>query len=234
MAMSVTPAHAYLFLYNLAMTLGWTLLLAHLVRSLLREHSPSTIYDLVSPFLRVWQTGALLEILHAVVGIVRASASVTALQVLSRVFMIWGVCEAVPGVRDQRSMVVMIAAWALTEVPRYLSFAVGVIGQQPFWLGWLRYSTFFVLYPMGTGGEMMTLYGALPAIWQSGLFSVRLPNSWNFAFDYYWCCVALLFLYLPGLPYMYAHMIRQRRRYLKGTSTSKLKKAPTQALKKDT
>ena len=109
----------------------------------------------------------------------------------------------------------MIAAWALTEVPRYSYFAASALrGSAPYCLVWLRYSTFYLLYPLGAFGEAWTLWNALPEIERTKVYSIEMPNAWNFTFNFYVCCVFILGLYPIGLPYMYKHMIRQRKKNL--------------------
>nr|KAJ0216681.1 hypothetical protein LSAT_V11C300125980 [Lactuca sativa] len=69
----------------------------------------------------------------------------------------------------------------------------------PFWLLWLRYSTFLVLYPCGIASEVSLIYNTLPFIKESGCCSVRMPNKWNFSFDYFYCAIMVLGVYVPGI-----------------------------------
>jgi hypothetical protein len=54
----------------------------------------------------------------------------------------------------------MLIAWSVTEVIRYTYFALSLAGALPTLLTWVRYSTFFVLYPMGITSECMLVYAA--------------------------------------------------------------------------
>jgi hypothetical protein len=47
-----------------------------------------------------------------------------------------------------------------------------------------RYSAFILIYPVGVVAEMVLMYRALPFIRARKLFSVFMPNAYNFAFDY--------------------------------------------------
>ena len=202
----------YLFFYNGVMCGGWTIVLFRLLHSFL--HNTSSYSSVIKPLL-LFQTSALLECIHALTGLVRSSVLTTLLQISSRVMLSWGVSVAVPGVRSHWAFSSMVCAWALTEIPRYFYFAVAAVAAiVPRWLGWMRYSTFLPLYPIGAGSEWIVLYNALPYIKREGILSVELPNRWNFEFDYYRVCIVVLVLYVPGLPHMYGHMIRQRRKYL--------------------
>lgn len=194
------------------MTAGWIVVLLRLARAVIFREC---IYAAVVAPLKIFQTGAMLEILHSLTGLIRAPAATTALQVASRVTLVWGVSDAVESVRENFSFSTMVLAWSLTEIPRYFYFSVAAVTNSvPFWVTFTRYSTFIPLYPLGASSEWLTMYSALPHIKKEGLFSIYLPNSYNFAFDYYTCCVCILVLYVPGLPYMYSHMLRQRRKYV--------------------
>jgi very-long-chain (3R)-3-hydroxyacyl-CoA dehydratase len=215
------------------MAAGWSLVLVRLAMALVIDASDvASAYAAAAPSLRVFQTGALLEVLHAASGLVRTSVVTTAFQVASRLLLLWGVLEPVPAVRPLSYVAAMVGAWSLTEIPRYAYFAyAAALGPPPYPLVWLRYSTFIPLYPIGAGSEWVILFFALPVIRDQSLFSVTMPNDFNFAFDYYIFCVAALVLYIPGLPHMFTHMLAQRTKQLakasNGTERSLTAKATT-------
>lgn len=60
-----------------------------------------------------------------------------------------------------------------------------------------RYTFFLVLYPMGVMGELLTIYAALPYVQKTGLYSVTLPNKYNFSFDYYTFLIVVMISYIP-------------------------------------
>ncbi len=98
----------------------------------------------------------------------------------------------------------------------YLMMQLGVqeAGYVPYPLLWLRYSTFVILYPLGVASEMTMVYLAMPSIRKERPLSFSMPNSINFAFDYYWFCWLAIACYVPGLPELYFHMLRQRKKIL--------------------
>lgn len=214
--MAPSMARGYLLLYNASMSLGWLAVLVQLILSL--ASSPAdyvAAYAAAQKPLIVFQTGAILEVLHCFVGLVRAPVATTALQVGSRLLLVWGVAEPVVEVRSSPVVASMVGAWALTEIPRYAFFAWNAAcGASPYWLGLLRYSTFIPLYPIGAGSEWVLLLSALPYLRELDLYSWHMPNWANFAFDFYAFCLFNLIMYIPGLPYMYVHMMRQRKRYI--------------------
>jgi very-long-chain (3R)-3-hydroxyacyl-CoA dehydratase len=60
----------------------------------------------------------------------------------------------------------MLLAWSITEIIRYSFYAFSLSPTKtptPHWLVWLRYSTFYVLYPLGAGSEAALIYSTLPS-----------------------------------------------------------------------
>ena len=53
----------------------------------------------------------------------------------------------------------MVLSWALMEIVRY---ALRLLNTTPAALRWLRYTTFFVLYPTGAGSEAFLAALTLP------------------------------------------------------------------------
>lgn len=51
---------------------------------------------------------------------------------------------------------------------------------------------------------------------QHDIFTARLPNKHNLVFNYYFVLWVLLATYIPGGPYMFGHMARQRKKELSG------------------
>jgi very-long-chain (3R)-3-hydroxyacyl-CoA dehydratase len=122
----------------------------------------------------------------------------------------------------------MVFSWSITEVIRYLFYALKENNISPYLLLWARYSTFLILYPSGVAGEMGMLYFALEAFKR---------GTWGTYFNFYPVAVGILILYLPGiyhysppfddfvgLPFMYLHMAGQRRKQLGGKTKPKTKK----------
>jgi very-long-chain (3R)-3-hydroxyacyl-CoA dehydratase len=114
----------------------------------------------------------------------------TLMQVASRFLLVWGIVHPFPQVTASPFYTSMLVAWSVTEVIRYSYFALTLSGFQPKFLTWLRYNTFFVLYPMGISGECALIYFATgPA----GRLNPLYP----------WVLYAILAIYVPGkLPHM--------------------------------
>ncbi|KAF9600545.1 hypothetical protein IFM89_010031, partial [Coptis chinensis] len=83
---------------------------------------------------------------------------------------------------------------------RYSFFGMKeAFGSAPSWLLWLRYSTFLLLYPSGITSEVGLIYSATPSIMKSDMYCIRMPNKWNFSFDYFYAAIIALGIYVPGI-----------------------------------
>ncbi|KAJ3499808.1 hypothetical protein NLJ89_g10056 [Agrocybe chaxingu] len=179
----------------------------------------TTTFARVGPQTAFVQSFALLEVVHALTGWVKSPIATTAIQVSSRLFLVWGVAEQFPEVRSNPLYTSMVLAWAMTEVIRYSFYACNLLGSNPYPLLYLRYTTFFVLYPLGASSEAFLTYATLPSSspfpgWQSWLQGMWKPTDYG---------RALLFaMWWPGLYVMYTYMIAQRRKVL-GTGRKTLK-----------
>ena len=200
----------YLFLYNSFQWYGWLAILTDRVFN----YDRAELDPIAAGFLYFFQSLAIMEIVHSLFGIVRANIVTTFVQVVSRVQLIV-IHYYVNDARVSEGMIPMVLAWGLVEVVRYLYLALNMFGISPRILTWLRYTLFYVLYPLGVYGEMKVMYDALPSIYESEMLSVSLPNAWNFSFSFGTYVWTLLYvIYLPGLYVQYTHMMAQRKRAL--------------------
>ena len=219
---SVSPLiRAYLVAYNVVSCLLWSYVWLLIVHHLLTApHPVQSLYGHIHRPLQLTQSLACLEIVHSLLGLVRSPLLTTVLQVSSRLFIVWGVAYIAPPTRTTLGFTLATLSWATVEPPRYLYYALNLLTSPaaiPHALTWLRYSLFMVLYPTGITGEVWCVLVALPWLARHpDVLSVSMPNSWNFAFSYWWCCVALLALYVPGSPFMIQLMWNQRKKMLGG------------------
>ncbi|NWY00560.1 HACD2 dehydratase, partial [Nothoprocta ornata] len=197
----------------------WLVIAVGLVRAYLAKGSYHSLYYSIEKPLKFFQTGALLEVssnfLHSYFpGIVPSSVVLTAFQVMSRVFLTWAVTHSVKEVQTEDSVLLFVVAWTITEIIRYSFYTFSLLNHLPYLIKWARYTLFIVLYPMGVSGELLTIYAALPFVRQSGLYSISLPNKYNFSFDYYTFLILIMISYIPIFPQLYFHMLHQRRKVL--------------------
>lgn len=124
----------------------------------------------------------------------------------------------------------MILSWALTEVIRYSFYTSSLLSPSsppPPLLNWLRYTTFYVLYPTGAGSEAFTAFVTLPKFGEWGrwdwdaavrgvLFCVWWPGE-SFLCIEVRGRILMVFGWGTGLYVMYTHMMKQRRKVFGGT-----------------
>ena len=229
-------AKTYLASYNAALVAGWSYVLI-LAFAALRTAGPSAVYAAVARPLALAQTAAVLEIAHAACGIARSPVLVTAMQVSSRLMVVWGVLHVAPpsrvatyvtpialpflgggGARVVIGVYSLLFAWGVTEVVRYgfyvlkLANALGTpIGRV---VNWARYTFFLVLYPLGVASELWLAWSAAAYVKKRGVLSYPMPNPWNVWID--WPSVTAMFFagYVPGFPMLFGYMLKQRKKVL--------------------
>eukprot|EP00793_Prasinoderma_coloniale_P001126 PRCOL_00006117-RA len=204
---------------------GRTYVLYLTIETVLSGAGPSAVYPRTVDVLQPVQTAAIMEVLHCMVGIVRSGVVTTAVQVASRLGILWGVLYTTPEVQGNPAIVSLLAAWALTEPIRYSFYTFQLLKLPvPAPLLWIRYSLFIIAYPVGITSEVVLAVSALPhiraAVAATGMLSVSLPNAWNFGFDFYWAAVVATMLYVPGAPFLYTHMLKQRKSKLSKVKTA--------------
>lgn len=176
------------------------------------------LHRIVHVSAALFQMISLLEVFHALVGLVRGSPVAALLQWTGRANVLYAIILAIPEIKAAVPAGTMIIAWSLSEIVRYPWYAAQLKGTCPFWLTWLRYTMFIPLYPVGVLGEIFSIYNALPIIQSKGMYSVTMPNSWNFGFDYAVFMKVVLVLY-PFLWWqLYAMLLKTRSKKLPNAS----------------
>jgi very-long-chain (3R)-3-hydroxyacyl-CoA dehydratase len=56
----------------------------------------------------------------------------------------------------------MVFAWCTAEIIRYPVYALAQLNIKLYPLDWLRYTLFYILYPLGAGSEAYLIYAAIP------------------------------------------------------------------------
>lgn len=194
----------YLVFYNTAESLLWAAVAIHYAMLIaVRGHNMREAHDGVSTFLRAVQTSAALEILHAALGLVSSPVGTTVMQVFSRLLLVWGIDYLFPDVvAASPAFASMVVAWSVTEVLRYAYYAINLQGRVPDAVMRLRYTLFYVLYPMGAGSEAWLVY-------------LSLARAKKLSQVYWGFLIAILAIYPPGFYMLYTYMIAQRRKMLK-------------------
>mmetsp|Transcript_10531 Transcript_10531/g.15713 ORF Transcript_10531/g.15713 Transcript_10531/m.15713 type:complete len:228 (-) Transcript_10531:197-880(-) len=211
---------SYLFNYNVFMFCGWGLVAYLLVRATVPSFnenglSPTTFQDGVRGCLTgvcILQLVALLEVVHAFLGLVRSEPFAALAQTLGRNFFLFLFCSSLEVVQQHPAALATLAAWALSELIRYPFYAAtlwtGTFGGKcPVVLKWLRYSGFVLLYPIGFLGEAASLWVGAPVIASEGLYT---PFDFRFILYPY-----MALAYIVVAPGLYFYMFKQRAKQMK-------------------
>ncbi|TVY82513.1 putative very-long-chain (3R)-3-hydroxyacyl-CoA dehydratase [Lachnellula suecica] len=204
---SSNPRVQYLILYNFVSALLWLVVLGRVVL-LVPLVGFGRTYKGVGRFAKWTQTMAVLEVVHAATGLVRAPISTTAMQVASRILLVWGIVNNFPFLAKSAGYSSMLVAWSVTEVIRYSFFTVNLSGYSPRIISWLRYNTFYILYPLGISSECWLIYKAIEP-------AKKLRQ------EYAWLLQLILFIYVPGSYILFTHMMTQRRKVMRGKQVQK-------------
>eukprot|EP00760_Papus_ankaliazontas_P028200 PhM_4_TR357/c0_g1_i1/m.63546/K10703/PHS1, PAS2; very-long-chain (3R)-3-hydroxyacyl-CoA dehydratase len=216
-------ARAYLLGYNGAMFIGWGYILAKVIQANMAA-GPAAVHPAVIAPLTLFQTGAVIEIFHCLVRLVRSPVATTAMQVFSRVAVVWGTLKiGCATANDSVAVSTLVTAWSLAELIRYSFYCVDQYNKDavPRWLKWLRYSGFAVLYPVGIASEIACWWNSLAYVKATETYTVRMPNKWNFGFDYHTFIWVLFAIYPFGGYVMYTYMLSQRKKVLSAEKTKK-------------
>ncbi|CAM9281733.1 unnamed protein product, partial [Phaeothamnion confervicola] len=216
----------YLALYNWWCAAGWCFVGSVIFKAVRDGKPPAAAYAESEFVLKSVQTLALLEVVHAAVGLVRSPWTTTLVQVLSRLLVVWCFLDRCHECEASVGFLLCAGSWAAVEVPRYLFYAFNVLGGVPEALFFLRYTLFAVLYPTGITGEIVTMLAGLPCI-------KALPANFNLGpVTPYHMALFALATYVPGAPYMYLHMVKTRKSAFKKRREGAAVKAAPAASKK--
>ena len=147
--------------------------------------------------LTLFQTLQSAEVVHCILKLVPSNAVQTAMQIASRLILVWGILRPVPESRDSLGLPLLMTAWSIAEATRYLYYALNIYDVVPRILVWARYSFFIILYPVGVTGELWAIISALPFIWKSSMLSLPLPNPLNVSVYYSWILYGIMASYIP-------------------------------------
>lgn len=162
------------------------------------------VYEGLESYARLTQTGALLEVGHSLLGLVRAPLLTTLMQVSSRLLLVWGIAYNFPQTTQYSpAYSSMLTAWSVTEVIRYSYFVFTLAGTGvPRLLVWLRYNTFLILYPIGVASETWLIYRA---VGPAAEIDEKIPYG----------LYAVLATYVPGFYMLFTYMLAQRKKILR-------------------
>jgi len=184
------------------------------------------LYSNVEFLLQVFQTAAIMEVVHAAIGLVKSNPVLVFLQVLSRLVVVWLITWNFKEAQNSIGLLICCLCWSLAEIVRYLYYALNILNKVPYFITWCRYSFFIILYPVGISGELIAMYNAYEYLTPLNIrknYSYFLPNQLNFSFDLKYFIAIGMLLYIPVFPQLYTHMLSQRKKMLGGAPRDKKK-----------
>ncbi|KAH8378482.1 hypothetical protein KR093_011646 [Drosophila rubida] len=222
---SSTLTKIYLFSYNAVQVGGWSYILYQLIDYyVLRSpefRAEVTLWDFTRLAVIIFQNAAAVEVLNSVFGLVKSNPTVTLLQVFSRMMLVVGVVMATPTGKLSPGLPIALFAWCFTEIIRYGFYALNIIKFVPYFVLYLRYTTFIALYPIGVTGEMLCFWWAQRYARDHSVWSLEMPNKLNATFSYYIFLWIIMIGYIPVFPHLFFHMWTLRRKILGGGSKKK-------------
>ncbi|KAL6841317.1 hypothetical protein ACP4OV_028835 [Aristida adscensionis] len=210
------PSKLYLLAYNALQSLGWYQPIPEPTASC---SSPSAASCPASPRLpspsapptpppATSSTCAILETVHAAIGLVPTTPLLAFLQWGGRTHFVLALVRQIPQVQSSPSVFITFMAWSISEVIRYSHYALTTSKVCPAWLTYLRYTAFIPLYPIGVAGEMLTMYQALPFVKKRNLYSGFFKK---FSITYHSFLVGVLVCYPFLWLKLYLHVFKQRK-----------------------
>lgn len=214
----MTPLTIYLLVYNGVQLLIWSVVLARIIAgsvsasTIFRESVQiEQLFHAVYPFVLTGQSLACMEVAHAALGIAGGGVATTAIQMVGRYVVLKWVIGAIPVVHTWITTIILFAAWSLSDVVRYIFYIFSLLKISSFYLRWCRYSLFVFLQPVGISAEWLIYWWTLFYIDDTQLYRIKLPNVWNFAFDFGVLNRFVLVSYFYFGPLLVNHMLKQRR-----------------------
>jgi very-long-chain (3R)-3-hydroxyacyl-CoA dehydratase len=124
----------YLVNYNLLLAISYTALLARILYHLLTSPSPSPYagtYAAAGSFAQKIQTAALLEVLHAGAGLVKAPLLPTFIQTVAKNLVLWQIVRPFAAAQQSPAYTLLLAAWSIGEIIRYTYFVFHLSDAVP-------------------------------------------------------------------------------------------------------
>jgi len=151
---------------------------------------------------------------------VKGSPIATFAQVIGRNSLIFHIIY-IPGLWNNPLTGILILVWTSIELVRYPFYALSLWNSCPYFVGAARYTVFIPTYPLGIMTELAIWRGVLQYTFVSGIWSIRMPNYLNFAFNWWilvagWMCLMIFFF-----PSQFQYMLQQRKKFFSNQSEKK-------------
>ncbi|PKI61678.1 hypothetical protein CRG98_017902 [Punica granatum] len=202
-----SPVKLYLLAYNSLQTIGWAVSLCRILISLATTKSVAGSYAAAGDLICLLQTVAFMEVLHGALGIVPSGVLFPLMQWGGRMHFLLAIVRRISEVQQLPSIFITFLAWSLSDIIRYLHYALNTLGSCPPWITYIRYTAFIVLYPLGMA-PVLIMIKALPIVKMTNLYADFFSGL---PFNYYDFLRVLLLVYPFLWLKLYLHLFKQRR-----------------------
>ncbi|CAJ0578695.1 unnamed protein product, partial [Mesorhabditis spiculigera] len=203
----------YLFLYNAVQFSIHLFLFYYVIATYIQG---SYKWEDFAGLLKIGTAAQLMDIPHSLLGLTATSIPACLTQVLGRLTILYLV-EGNPNRHDAFSTILLLFAYMGVELFRYPFYAVKSLGHEIPILTWLRYSVWMFFYPLGLSMEAVTMLTSVPYYYNSGRYSLPMPNALNFGFNMgVFLVLFVATCFWPISLFLMGHMNAQRKKKLFG------------------
>lgn len=189
----------WLISFNVFTLLAWSIFFGYALFNGL------VVNGLALLLLTVAQGLAVFEIMNAMLGLAGANWLLTAMQVFSRLLIVfllnWIPFETLSELNHYSGFAVVAIAWSVTEVVRALYYLTEILKRPIKAITFSRYTFFIGLYPLGVTGEFMVMF----SFWEWRQFEFNIINL---------ALAGIALSYFVFFPKLYGHMWKQRKKKL--------------------
>ncbi|XP_027322403.3 very-long-chain (3R)-3-hydroxyacyl-CoA dehydratase 3 [Anas platyrhynchos] len=214
----------YLIMYNLVQFLGFSWIFVNMTVRLfiLGKDSFYDTFHTISDMMYFCQTLALMEVVNALIGLVRSPLIPAIIQVFGRNFILFVVLGSLEEMQSKAVVFFVFYFWSIIELFRYPYYMLSCIGIEWKPLTWLRYTTWIPLYPLGGLAEAVCLIQSIPIFSETGKFSLGLPNPLNVTIQFSFLLQLYLIALFLGVFVNFRYLYKQRKQHL-GPKKRKMK-----------
>ncbi|KAI1705150.1 protein tyrosine phosphatase-like protein, PTPLA domain-containing protein [Ditylenchus destructor] len=155
-----------------------------------------------------------MDVLHSVMGLTKSGWKMVTLQVTGRLAVLW-IINGNEEIHAWLPVFILLVNYFIAEQFRYPYYALHSTGISLWPITWLRYSMWMLLYPLGLIMESIIFLRAIPFYYKSGVYSLQMPNAWNFSYNFGVVLGAFTVVVFPFIAYrLLSHMYKPRERGL--------------------
>jgi len=144
-------------------------------------------------------------------GLTKGGYQAGLVQVSGRLLMLYTI-DGEPELQQRAFTFAIMVVYFSIEMFRYPYYALSTKSIDIYMVTWLRYSAWMIFYPSGLLLEAVILAHAIPLYYQSGTYSIKMPNAANIGFNFAYF-LAFLIVALPFIArFLLSHMAAQRKK----------------------